>query len=156
MGSDDFGIWGSDEELGFLAATLGSNILFYCLKVPNFFFHRQVYHKHWLDSPWSGFFEGKDPLKMGVTGVHEETLTHIGKRFSAGPPNAQDFVIHKSMVRILKARADMNENRTVDWAMAEAMAFGSLMKDGTHIRLSGQDVERGTFSHRYKDVSAID
>ena len=113
------------------------------------FFPRQVYHKHWLDSPWSGFFEGKDPLKMGVTGVHEETLTHIGKRFSAGPPNAQDFIIHKSMVRILKARADMNENRTVDWAMAEAMAFGSLMKDGTHIRLSGQDVERGTFSHRY-------
>ena len=43
----------------------------------------------------------------------------------------------------------MVENRTVDWAMGEAMAFGSLMKDGTHIRLSGQDVERGTFSHRY-------
>merc|ERR1712045_599044 len=53
------------------------------------------------------------------------------------------------MVRILKARADMNENRTVDWALGEARAFGSLMKDGTHIRLSGQDVERGTFSHRH-------
>merc|ERR550532_1504408 len=110
---------------------------------------KTTYHKYWLDSPWSGFFEGKDPLKMGVTGVHEETLTHIGKRFSAGPPNAEDFIIHKSMIRILKARADMVENRTVDWAMGEAMAFGSLMKDGTHIRLSGQDVERGTFSHRH-------
>ena len=43
----------------------------------------------------------------------------------------------------------MVKNRTVDWALGEAMAFGSLMKDGTHIRLSGQDVERGTFSHRY-------
>ena len=42
----------------------------------------------------------------------------------------------------------MVKNRVVDWAMGEAMAFGSLMKDGTHIRLSGQDVERGTFSHR--------
>ena len=62
---------------------------------------RQVYHKHWLDSPWSGFFEGKDPLKMADTGVHEETLTHIGKRFGAGPPNAQDFIIHKAMTRIL-------------------------------------------------------
>ena len=41
---------------------------------------------------------------MGVTGVHEETLTHIGKRFSAGPPNAEDFIIHKSMIRILKVR----------------------------------------------------
>merc|ERR1712038_189411 len=111
--------------------------------------HKQIYHKDWLDSPWSGFFEGKDPLKMADTGVHEETLTHIGKRFGAGPPNAQDFIIHKAMTRILNARSDMVKNRVVDWAMGEAMAFGSLMKDGTHIRLSGQDVERGTFSHRH-------
>merc|ERR1719376_1986854 len=41
-------------------------------------------HKHWLDSPWSGFFEGKDPLKIGDTGVHMETLQHIGKRFATG------------------------------------------------------------------------
>ena len=109
----------------------------------------QVYHKHWLDSPWSGFFEGKDPHKVGECGVHEETLTHIGKRFSAGPPNAQDFLIHKAMTRILKSRLDMVNNRTVDWALGEAMAFGSLMKEGVHVRLSGQDVERGTFSHRH-------
>ena len=111
----------------------------------------QVYHKHWLDSPWSGFFEGKDPLKAGEVGVHEETLNHIGKRFSAGPPNAQDFIIHKAMTRILKARMDMVQNRTIDWALGEAMAFGSLMKEGIHVRLSGQDVERGTFSHRYSN-----
>ena len=36
--------------------------------------------------------------------------------------------------------------REVDWAMGEAMAFGALLKEGVHIRLSGQDVERGTFS----------
>merc|ERR1719192_811375 len=109
----------------------------------------QVYNKHWLDSPWSGFFEGKDPLHVKDTGVHEETLTHIAKRFSTGPPNAPDFKIHKAMERILKARGDMLSTRTVDWAMGEAMAFGSLMKEGTHVRLSGQDVERGTFSHRH-------
>ena len=40
---------------------------------------------------------------------------------------------------------DMVESRTVDWALAEAMAFGSLLKEGFHVRLSGQDVERGTF-----------
>ena len=92
---------------------------------------------------------------MGVTGVHEETLTHIGKRLSNGPPNAQDFIIHKGLVRVLKARADMVENRTVDWALGESMAFGSLMKEGTHVRLSGQDVERGTFSHRHHVSSKI-
>jgi len=110
---------------------------------------KQIFHKHWLDSPWSGFFEGKDPLKVADTGVHEETLTHIGKRFSQGPPNAPDFKIHRAMERVLKARAQFVEKREIDWAMGEAMAFGSLLKEGTHVRLSGQDVERGTFSHRH-------
>ena len=62
----------------------------------------QVFHKHWLDSPWSGFFEGKDPLKVEDTGIHEETLVHIGKRFAQGPPNAPDFKVHRAMERILK------------------------------------------------------
>ncbi|KAJ8955571.1 hypothetical protein NQ318_001401 [Aromia moschata] len=44
---------------------------------------------------------------------------------------------------------DMVENRIIDWALGEAMAFGSLLKEGIHVRLSGQDVERGTFSHRH-------
>merc|ERR1719433_1622482 len=109
----------------------------------------KTFNKHWLDSPWSGFFEGKDPLKVADTGVHEETLTHIGKKFSQGPPNAPDFKVHKAMERILKARNDMVDARQMDWAMGEAMAFGSMLKDGVHVRLSGQDVERGTFSHRH-------
>ena len=83
------------------SSKLELNFIFSCVKAATI---KTTYHKYWLDSPWSGFFEGKDPLKMGVTGVHEETLTHIGKRFSAGPPNAEDFIIHKSMIRILKVR----------------------------------------------------
>lgn len=86
---------------------------------------------------------------MADTGVHEETLNHIGKRFSQGLPNAPDFKIHRAMERILKNRNDMVTKREVDWAMAEAMAFGSLLKEGVHVRLSGQDEERGTFSQRH-------
>ncbi|CAH0557921.1 unnamed protein product [Brassicogethes aeneus] len=108
-----------------------------------------IKYKDWIDSPWSGFFEGKDPLKVHPTGVIEDTLVHIGKRFSAPPPNAAEFIIHKGIERILKARMEMVENRTIDWALGEAMAFGSLLKEGIHVRLSGQDVERGTFSHRH-------
>ncbi|XP_037299474.1 2-oxoglutarate dehydrogenase, mitochondrial isoform X3 [Manduca sexta] len=108
-----------------------------------------IKYKDWLDSPWSGFFEGKDPLKMSPTGVVEETLVHIGRRFSSPPPNAAEFEIHKGLLRILKSRMEMVDNRTVDWALAEAMAFGSLLKEGIHVRLSGEDVERGTFSHRH-------
>ncbi|XP_037874726.1 2-oxoglutarate dehydrogenase complex component E1 isoform X1 [Bombyx mori] len=108
-----------------------------------------IKYKDWLDSPWSGFFEGKDPLKMSATGVVEETLVHIGRRFSSPPPNAAEFEIHKGLLRILKSRMEMVDNRTVDWALAEAMAYGSLLKEGIHVRLSGEDVERGTFSHRH-------
>ncbi|XP_059470554.1 2-oxoglutarate dehydrogenase complex component E1 isoform X2 [Neocloeon triangulifer] len=108
-----------------------------------------IKYKDWLDSPWSGFFEGKDPLKVSLTGIKEDTLVHVGKRFSSPPPNAAEFVIHRGLERILKARMEMVEARTVDWALAEAMAFGSLLKEGIHVRLSGQDVERGTFSHRH-------
>ena len=68
---------------------------------------KQVYHKHWLDSPWSGFFEGKDPLKCDPTGLREETLVHIGKRFGAGPPNAEDFKIHRGLQRVLAARSQV-------------------------------------------------
>lgn len=53
------------------------------------------------------------------------------------------------IARILKARMEMVENRKIDWALGEAMTFGSLLKEGIHVRLSGQDVERGTFSHRH-------
>lgn len=53
--------------------------------------------------------------------------------------------VSAGLSRILKTRGEMVKNRTVDWALAEYMAFGSLLKEGIHIRLSGQDVERGTF-----------
>lgn len=55
----------------------------------------------------------------------------------------------KGIEHILKDRMQMVEERTVDWALGEAIAFGSLLKEGIHVRLSGQDVERGTFSHRH-------
>ncbi|KAK3733539.1 hypothetical protein RRG08_063852 [Elysia crispata] len=100
----------------------------------------------WLDSPWSGFFEGRNPMEMPTTGVHEETLQHIGKVFSTPP---EDFVIHGGLKRVLKGRANMVAERQADWALGEAFAFGSLLKEGIHVRLSGQDVERGTFSHRH-------
>lgn len=60
-----------------------------------------IKYKDWLDSPWSGFFEGKDPLKANLTGIKEDTLTHIGRRVSSAPPNAAEFVIHKGSFQIV-------------------------------------------------------
>ncbi|XP_037114012.1 2-oxoglutarate dehydrogenase, mitochondrial isoform X4 [Syngnathus acus] len=106
--------------------------------------------KHWLDSPWPGFFtlDGQ-PKSMSCpsTGLTEENLNHIGQVASSVP--VEDFTIHGGLSRILKGRAAMVGQRTVDWALGEYMAFGSLLKEGIHVRLSGQDVERGTFSHRH-------
>ena len=60
-----------------------------------------------------------------------------------------DAVDSTGLKRILKQRADMANKREADWAIGEALTFGSLLKEGIHVRLSGQDVERGTFSHRH-------
>uniref|UniRef100_A0A5F9D4F9 oxoglutarate dehydrogenase (succinyl-transferring) n=1 Tax=Oryctolagus cuniculus TaxID=9986 RepID=A0A5F9D4F9_RABIT len=112
---------------------------------------KKILHiKHWLDSPWPGFFNvDGEPKSMTcpATGVPEDVLTHIGGVASSVP--LEDFTIHTGLSRILRGRADMTRKRTADWALAEYMAFGSLLKEGIHVRLSGQDVERGTFSHRH-------
>lgn len=108
----------------------------------------KIHNKDWLDSPWHGFFDtGRDPIKCDPTGIEEEQLKYIGTQFSSAPPG--NFKIHPGIKRMLKNRQEMVEKREVDWALAEAMAFGSLLKEGIHVRLSGQDVERGTFSHRH-------
>ncbi|CAL8278261.1 unnamed protein product [Merluccius merluccius] len=93
-------------------------------------------------------FDGQ-PKSMSCpsTGISEEDMGHIGNIASSVPE--KDFTIHGGLSRILKARASMVSQRVCDWALAEYMAFGSLLKEGIHVRLSGQDVERGTFSHRH-------
>ena len=102
----------------------------------------------WLDSPWKGFFvKGQPPMdQVPSGGVSMERLQHIGTQFCTPP---QNFNLHAGLKRILNQRAEMLANGTVDWAGGEAMAIGSLLMEGKHVRLSGQDVERGTFSHRH-------
>ena len=59
-------------------------------------------------------------------------------------------ILFLGLKRVLKGRANMVAERQADWALGEAFAFGSLLKEGIHVRLSGQDVERGTF--RWVDI----
>ncbi|KAM8853110.1 2-oxoglutarate dehydrogenase complex component E1 [Synchiropus picturatus] len=106
--------------------------------------------KHWLDSPWPDFFtRDGQPKSMSCpsTGISEEQLARIGSVAASVP--VPDFTVHGGLSRILKGRAHMLSHRVCDWALGEYMAFGSLLLQGTHVRLSGQDVERGTFSHRH-------
>ncbi|XP_068706472.1 2-oxoglutarate dehydrogenase complex component E1-like [Montipora foliosa] len=110
---------------------------------------RVLLNRDWLDSPWKGFFKkGYSPtLPVRSTGLSLDTIKHIGNAMSTAPGG--DFKIHGGLRRVLKARHDLLEKGYVDWAMGEALAYGSLLMEGVHVRLSGQDVERGTFSHRH-------
>ena len=61
---------------------------------------------------------------------------------------ADDFKLHQKMVKIFTAPREMAEKgRGIDWATAKAMAYGSLLLEGSHVRITGQDVQRGTFLH---------
>ncbi|EDQ31697.1 2-oxoglutarate dehydrogenase, E1 component [Hoeflea phototrophica DFL-43] len=103
----------------------------------------------WLDGQWSGLrtADNQDEQRRGKTGVPIKTLREIGKKLAEVP---NDFKAHRTIQRFMDNRAKMVETgEGIDWAMAEALAFGTLMHEGTKIRLSGQDVERGTFSQRH-------
>jgi 2-oxoglutarate dehydrogenase E1 component len=79
--------------------------------------------------------------------VERELLLQVGRAITALPP---DFTVHRQVKKVYDLRAKMiAEREDLDWAMAEAIAFGTLLAEGNHVRLSGQDVERGTFSHRH-------
>ena len=107
--------------------------------------------KEWLTSAWNGF---KSPKELATevlphlpTGVPAEKLREIGDVISSAP---EGFHVHRNLKRILANRKKtVDEGKAIDWSTAEALAFGSLVSDGHHVRVSGQDVERGTFSQRH-------
>lgn len=81
------------------------------------------------------------------TRVDQARLQHLAERLTQVP---EDFSANKKIIRQLNAKLKaFNEDAGIDWGMGEALAFGSLLMDGTPVRLSGQDCERGTFSHRH-------
>ena len=106
-------------------------------------------HADWLDGRWMGLErKADDKFIRGKTGVARKTLADIGWQLTDVPP---DFNAHKTLARQLAAKRKIFENGgdDIDWATAEALAFGSILLDGYGVRLSGQDSERGTFSQRH-------
>jgi 2-oxoglutarate dehydrogenase E1 component len=81
-----------------------------------------------------------------VTGVGRALLTGVLDALEQAP---EGFEVHPKLARQFEARRRLWETGKVDWATAEALALGSLLTEGTDIRLTGQDTRRGTFSHRH-------
>jgi len=101
----------------------------------------------WLDGKWAHLDRHDDNYQRGPTAISEETYNDLGRALTTAPA---DFPLHKTVQRLLDAKAKMFETGTgFDWATAEALAFGSLLTEGFPVRLSGQDSARGTFSQRH-------
>ena len=100
------------------------------------------------DGLWSPYFGGRENVANDVdTGVPAGKLTYVLKQISSHP---EGFTPHRTLARVLKARGESAAgNRPIDWATAELAAFGSLALEGHPVRLTGQDVGRGTFSQRH-------
>jgi 2-oxoglutarate dehydrogenase E1 component len=91
--------------------------------------------------------EPQGVLDWVETGVERAKLDRVFDQLTAYP---EGFTPHPKLVRLFEQRASLYyEQGTVDWATAESLAFGSLLLDGSHVRLSGEDSRRGTFSQRH-------
>nr|POE47270.1 2-oxoglutarate dehydrogenase, mitochondrial [Quercus suber] len=107
--------------------------------------------KEWLTSAWDGF---KSPKELATevlphlpTAVEVDTVKHVGKIIGEPP---EGFNVHRNLKRILANRnKSLQEGKNIDMSTGEALAFATLCMEGHHVRVSGQDVERGTFSQRH-------
>ena len=101
----------------------------------------------WLEGAWAGLEQAPDDDRRGDTGVAIDRLREMGRQLASVP---EGFRLNPKIARQLQAkRAAIEAGEGIDWATAEALAIGSLCAEGTHVRMSGQDSGRGTFSHRH-------
>lgn len=109
-----------------------------------------------MQNTWAGLTPSKpaDYHKSPETGVEKDSFLSIAKTLTHLPKNKKFF---KKIEKLFDDRRKMiEENQQVDWAMAELLAYGSLLKECYNVRLSGQDVKRGTFSHRHAVITIED
>ncbi|HEX9524314.1 MAG TPA: 2-oxoglutarate dehydrogenase E1 component, partial [Reyranella sp.] len=102
----------------------------------------------WLEGRWAGMTvaPGEEDRK-GATAVETEQLLAVGRAISEPPKN---FDLNRKIARQLQEkRKTIDTGRDIDWATGEALAWGTLLAEGTPVRLSGQDSGRGTFSQRH-------
>jgi 2-oxoglutarate dehydrogenase E1 component len=99
-------------------------------------------HTEWLDLAWS---KPADFDSSPSTAVDKKKLDQILERITSSP---EGFNVLKKAQKILNDRKDAYANDKLDWALCELLAYGSLLLEGNNVRFTGQDVIRGTFSHR--------
>jgi 2-oxoglutarate dehydrogenase E1 component len=103
----------------------------------------------WLEGKWSGLVQlsEEEEFREELTGVTPDILKEVGHALATTP---EGFSVNRKIVRQLQAKREMvDKGAGLDWSTAEALAYGTLLVEGNPVRLSGQDVGRGTFSQRH-------
>ncbi|HVA35912.1 MAG TPA: 2-oxoglutarate dehydrogenase E1 component [Stellaceae bacterium] len=101
----------------------------------------------WLEGEWKGFTIATSDDRRGETAVDLALLKQVGAALTRAP---EGFNLNRKIARQLEAkRGAIEKGEGIDWATAEALAFGTLLAEGATVRLSGQDSGRGTFSQRH-------
>ena len=108
-----------------------------------------------MQNEWENYItvEEDKMMKPVDTTFSKEGLAKIAKVLSSLP---KDKKFIRKISRLVESRQDMFNEDKLDWAMAEHLAYGSILEEGFDVRISGQDVERGTFSHRHAVVKVED
>ena len=108
-----------------------------------------------MEEEWQDFKRAKaeQMLEGTNTTYSRDKLAQIVKAIST-LPSEKKFI--RKIQKLVDSRSKMFEGDKLDWAMAEHLAYGSLLEEGYDVRISGQDVERGTFSHRHAVVKVED
>jgi 2-oxoglutarate dehydrogenase E1 component len=108
----------------------------------------KVHMEIFLEDRWKSYIKAdEDAIMIGVvTAVELDILLELGRKINVLPAGVKAY---SKLKRLLESRQTMLENDAVDWALAEQLAFATLLNEGSNVRFCGQDVERGTFSHRH-------
>ncbi|MDR0802637.1 2-oxoglutarate dehydrogenase E1 component [Fluviicola sp.] len=110
---------------------------------------------NFLSKTWEGFRSSKpeDFESSPETGIKKEKLVELGRKLATLPEGKKYF---RKIQKIFDDRLAAIENDNLDWGTAEMLAYATLLDEGVPVRISGQDVERGTFSHRHAVVKTED
>ena len=110
---------------------------------------------NFLEDVWIDFRKSspKDFENSPLTSVKESKLLELAKKMNSLPEGKKYF---RKIVKLFDDRLKMLESDKLDWAMGELLAYATLLDEGNSVRISGQDVERGTFSHRHAVVKTED
>ncbi len=101
----------------------------------------------WLEGTWTGLSTATFDARRGKTSVKEKTLINVAKKIHEIPA---DFNVHRRIKKIYGDRlTSVINGKGIDWATSESLALATLLDEGYGVRISGQDVGRGTFSHRH-------